>query len=620
MSPLYNIASRFIDRAAEAHPERMAVLCRGLAFTYGELREMTNRYGNAFRAEGCGSKDRVLIALPDSIELVTAFFGAAKIGAIPVPVSPFLEGRDYSYFLSDTQARVVVADAKAAAELTACMKEQRAELMIVEPEPCYPGVANSNRLISSESPTLAAAETKSSDIAFILYSSGSTGLPKGVVHQHKDMEVALRDVAQGVFGICAADRILSVSKLHFAFGMGNGMYFPFGVGASVILNPERPDATKIAALIARDRPTILAAVPSFYEALLHLSEEGLKTDFSSVRFAISAGERLSERTFLIFRERFGIEIVDGLGSTEMLNHFISNKPGAARPGTLGNVVPNREVRLVDPQGGEASNGEPGLLWVKGECAFDSYWNRPELTAQIKRDGWVKTGDMLSRDSQGRYFFHGRADDMIKLQGMWVSLFQVEAALRSLEGIRQASVLPTDTAATKKQLIAYLVCEQGTRITQSAITRQLRNLLPTNAIPSVYVLLNELPLTPEGKLDRRSLPRPSESAQGDSAYTAPQTRTQVVLAQIWSEVLKIARAGVYDDFFSLGGNSISAMQCSSRVRKTFGIELPLDVLLDDTASLEQVASFIEERVQSNGNVSERTASVAAPRTASYVEIN
>ncbi|HYL47244.1 MAG TPA: benzoate-CoA ligase family protein, partial [Candidatus Limnocylindrales bacterium] len=358
--------------------------------------------------------------------------------------------------------------------------------------------------LASSSTELAPHATSANDPAFILYTSGSGGQPKGVVHAHKDMLVAMRCYAEGVLEIRPEDRLFSVSKLFFAYGLGNGMYFPLAAGAATILNPERTRVEKVAEILAHHRPTIFFAVPTFFAALLHESARGMALDFSSVRFAVSAGEPLPAEIFTQFRERFGAEILDGIGSTEMLHIFISNSPGRARPGTCGTPTPGYRARILDENKNPVAAGEIGNLWVRGESAFAGYWNIPELSAHTKQNGWVNTGDKSSCDADGYFHFCGRSDDMLKVSGMWVSPSEVENALLADPRVAEAAVVGALDSVGLTAPVACIVLRN--RIEASSETSQkildaLRARLVHYKCPREIRFVAELPKTATGKIQR-----------------------------------------------------------------------------------------------------------------------
>jgi benzoate-CoA ligase family protein len=502
-----NIAEYFIARPAREHAKRVAILGEPARVTYQGLAEQVNRAAGALLRSGCRPGDRVLIVLPDSVEFVAAFFGAVKIGAVAVPVNSMTRAADYAYYLADCEPRLAVVHASALAEFApAAVKAPPPLVVLVGSATSAGGLGN---VVGWEDwrrgarSRIAPHPTAARDTAFFLYTSGSGGIPKAVVHQHKDMLVTATSFAQGVLGLRADDRTFSVSKLFFAYGLGNGMYFPFSVGASTVLNPERTKIETVVALIARHRPTVFFGVPTFYAALVREAERGLGVDFSSVRMAVSAGEPLPAEIFERFRQRFGLEILDGIGSTEVLHMFISNRPGEARAGSCGVEVPNYEAQIVDDVGKPVPEGQIGNLWVKGQSAFAEYWNKPELTARTKPAGWVVTGDKFFRDSDGRCHYCGRSDDMMKVAGMWVSPGEVENALLGHPAVAEAAVVAGETDGLVRP-VAYIALRAGAR-RSSELAEELRAFvrerLPSYKVPQEVCFLDELPKTATGKIQR-----------------------------------------------------------------------------------------------------------------------
>ncbi len=506
----FNAASWFVDRPAAEHPGRVAIWGEPAAVTYGELRTLVNRVGNALLASGVTRGDRVLIVLRDSVEFVAAFFGAVKIGAIAVPVNPMVRAKDYAYYLRDTEARAAIVDASACCEFQAGGAGKTPKVMVcVESMPAE----NTSLLrwqdwMRNAGPELKAEQTRSTDPAFFLYTSGSTGEPKAAVHQHKDMLVTTECFAKGIMQIEPGDRTFSVSKLFFAYGLGNGMYFPLAAGASTVLDPERPRPDRVLELVARHRPTIFYAVPTFYAALLQAAESGAQPDFSSVRLAVSAGEALPVEVLERFRQRFGLEILDAIGSTEMLHMFISGRPGAIRPGSCGTPLEHYEAKVVDEDGRELPAGEIGNLWVRGQSAFSHYWNKPEATARAKRGDWVLTGDKFQRNADGYYHYCGRADDMLKVSGLWVSPTEVENALLGHPAVAEAAVVGRVDDAGLTRVMAYLVPKPGHEGLELAeeIRGFVRQRLAAYKCPQTIVFVEELPKTATGKIQRFRLRR------------------------------------------------------------------------------------------------------------------
>jgi benzoate-CoA ligase family protein len=509
----FNIAEEFVCRPSREHPERLAILGEPAPITYGELARAVERVSAALRGAGCKVRDRVLIVLPDSLEFIAAFFGAAKIGCIAVPVNPMTRARDYGHYLADSGARIAIVHIGAIAEFATAAQACGLRRLIVvgdtrefveHLERSKANWMEWNAWLPSTAKTTRPRPTPALDPAFFLYTSGSGGRPKGVVHRHRDMLAATRAFAQGVLGLRADDRTFSVSKLFFAYGLGNGMYFPLTVGAATILDSERPRPERVAELIARHRPTVFFAVPTFYATLLREADRGLALDFSSVRLAVSAGESLPAEIFEKFRARFGIEILDGIGSTEMLHVFLSSRPGQARAGTCGGEVDGYEAKILDERGKHVPDGEIGNLWVKGESAFAEYWKIPELTARTKKRGWVLTGDKFTRDADGYYHYCGRADDMMKVSGMWVSPLEVENAILGHPCVAEVAVVGrTDDVGLVRPEAYVLLRTDGKAVSATGpeIQEWLRARLAGYKCPVAIHFVEELPKTATGKIQR-----------------------------------------------------------------------------------------------------------------------
>ncbi len=514
--PQLNIAEEFISRPAREHPERAAILGEPSRFSYSEVEEAVNRAANVLRDSGCEVGERVLIILPDSIEFIAAFFGAARIGAIAVPVNSMARAADYSYYVKDTGARIAIVHASAMAELSRIEAAPELRLLAISGEGAEDAVkptgavfAGVRKLVWDDAWNQASARceahrTAALDPAFLLYTSGSGGTPKAAIHRHADMVRTSRGYAHDVLGLRADDITYSVSKLFFAYGLGNGMYFPFSVGASTVLDPGKPKPERAADLLAKYRPTILFSVPTFFAAILREVERGLAIDCSSLRMAVSAGETLPAEIFERFKETFGVEILDGIGSTEMLHMFLSPRPGHARAGSCGMEVPGCEAKIVDDEGEAVAEGAIGNLWVRGGGAFAGYWNKPELTARTKRGEWVVTGDKFTRDADGYHHYCGRADDMMKVAGMWVSPGEVENALLGHPLIAEVAVV---AQANENGLIhpaAYVVLKNEMQI-QEGLDREIREWLRQKLVsykcPHTVQFVEKLPKTATGKIQR-----------------------------------------------------------------------------------------------------------------------
>ena len=508
----FNIAAHFVDAPAARNRNKAAIVGEPRAVTYAELAGLTNRVGNALLELGVSRGDRVLIVLPDSAEFIASFFGAAKIGAVAVPVNPFARSADYIHYIQDSEPRAAIVHSEALGAFLPASSE-RAQMPIVivtEGQVETHGVSCAiwDDWIASVSNALAPAETSSSDSAFMLYTSGSGGTPKAAVHRHADMLITTRGYAQGVLGLRADDVTFSTSKLFFAYGLGNGMYFPFALGASTLLNPKRATAAYMIEMVSRCRPTIFFSVPTFYAAILREAETaGRAFDFSSVRQCVSAGETLPAEIFERWKRMTGLEILDGIGSTEMLHMFVSSRPGQCKPGSCGFPVPGYDAKIVDDAGAETPVGDIGNLWVRGASALAEYWRIPLLTARTKRDDWVLTGDKFLRDADGYYRYCGRADDMLKVAGMWVSPVEVENALLGHPNVAEAAVVGATDARGLTYAVAHVTlragCEESSELAEE-IRGHVKARLVSHKVPREIRFCGELPKTVTGKIQRFKL--------------------------------------------------------------------------------------------------------------------
>jgi benzoate-CoA ligase family protein len=512
----FNIAEEFVSRPAREHPQRIAILGDPRAVSYGELAHEVNSIAAALLRSGVRPGERVLITIPDSPEFIAAFFGAALIGAVAVPVNPLARSADFLHYLENSDARIAIVHEGSLAEFSdAAEKAADLERVVVLREE---GSTSASDIAARETQAwhdwlplkadeIPAHPTKPTDPAFFLYTSGSGGRPKGAVHRHQDMMYTSRGYARGVLGIREDDRTYSVSKLFFAYGLGNGMYFPMSVGASTILDPLRPRPERAAHLIAKYRPTLFFSVPTFFAGLLREAERGLALDFSSVRLAVSAGETLPAEIFERFRKRFGLEILDGIGSTEMLHMFLSSRPGKAKPGSCGGEVPGCEARILDESGNAVPEGELGNMCVKGGAAFAEYWKLPELTERTKRGEWVLTGDKFTRDANGYFHYGGRTDDMMKVSGMWVSPSEVENALLGHPAVAECAVVAHANSDGLLYPAAYVVLGKGVEAhaeTAGKIRQWMRERLLGYKCPHEIHFIAELPKTATGKIQRYRL--------------------------------------------------------------------------------------------------------------------
>ena len=512
----FNLGAFLLDRHLEqGRGDRLAVICGDHRLSYADLHELAARYGGLFTALGLDPGDRVLMVAPDTPDLMAGFLGAMRAGIIPVPVNTMLAGAEYLPLLSDSGARALLVDGSLWPRLEPELKRARALREVVVCGPEVPGVRHVGALLGQAEALWTPADTALDDTAFWLYSSGTTGSPKGVPHRHEDMVVELRGYAEGVLGLTPDDTTLSAAKLFFAFGLGNGLGFPLGVGATTILHPGKPTPEDLVGLMIEHRPTVFYGVPSLYAALLEWSTAGrnegaAREAFGAPRLAVSAGESLPAPLIESFLERFGLEILDGIGSTEMLHIFISNFPGKLRPGSSGQPVPGYAARIVDDQGRDLPRGETGHLLVQGGSMATHYWQQPEQSEQVFQDGWCRTGDKYVRDEDGYFWHSGRSDDMLKVKGMWVSPVEVESALLSHPAVLECAVVGREDPNGLVKPQAFVVTSEQDRPADElarSILDHAEQKLAEYKRPCWIEFLTSLPRTATGKLQRFKLRRP-----------------------------------------------------------------------------------------------------------------
>jgi len=508
LSESFNVATYFVDRNVEdGRGQQLAVLCGDQQLSYAEVLNLVNRAGNVLAQKGLRKGDRIVILLPDSPNFVASFWGAIKIGAVPIPMNTLLTGEEYAFMLRDSGARALIVDGslleKVAPHLPS-LPNLTATLAVGRNQLAFESFEN---LLEGASSQLTPAPTRPEDPAFWLYTSGSTGTPKGAIHQHRDMVHCFESYAKGILRITAQDRVFSASKLFFAYGLGNALYFPLGVGASTILLPERATAEKAFQVIDRYRPTLFFAVPTLYAAMFQVPDAEKQYDLSSVRCAVSAGEALPAALWEKFRERFEITILDGIGSTEMLHIFISNRLDDVKPGSSGRIVPGYEAKITAEHGNEAAPGEIGNLWVRGNSAAAGYWNRPEQTRATFVGGWTMTGDKYIGDENGYFWYCGRTDDMLKVSGMWVSPVEVENAILAFPSVAECAVVGTCDADGLTKPKAFVV-PSASAPPPEQLENQLREFLRTKLagykMPRWFVFTESLPKTATGKIQRFKL--------------------------------------------------------------------------------------------------------------------
>ena len=499
----FNAAEFFVDRhVAEGRGARTVFRAAGGVTTYGELAEAVSRAAHVFASLGVEIENRVVLVLPDSPLFAAAFWGALKLGAVAVPLNTLMSPEDYAFILDDSRAKVVIADDTLLPTLETVGGRCRWVRAVV-------GVRELEMLMARAPATLEATPTVREDIAYWGYTSGSTGRPKAAVHSHKDFLAAADLVGVGIFGLGPDDLVFSASKMYFAFGLGNALYFPARVGAASVLLAERVTPERALEVIAAERPTAFFAVATLYARMLEVTDAGRRWDLSSLRLCVSSGEALPPAVFDAWRARFGHELVDVVGSTEALHDFIANRPGAVRRGSAGRVVPGFEARLVDDAGDPTPTGTVGHLLIKGETLSPYYWNRLERTRATMLGEWVRTGDMFSQDADGYFYFAGRSDDMLKVAGQWVSPAEIEALLVEHPAVLEAGVVGAADADGLTTAHAFIVLTSGhapaSATETEALAAELRGWVKQRAagykVPRVIEFVADLPKTATGKIQR-----------------------------------------------------------------------------------------------------------------------
>jgi benzoate-CoA ligase family protein len=514
-----NAALEFLDdnvRAGRGSDTAVIEASTGRELTYDTVLRNVNRMGHALRRLGVRPEERVMILLPDCPEFIFAFFGSIKIGAVAVPVNTLLTRGDYQYLLTDSRARVLIVHHSLRDRIPA--PQPYLEHVVVVDD-------SFSGLLDFEDDSLGAEDMSPDAAAFWLYSSGTTGFPKGAVHLQHDMHCCAESFGHGILGITARDRTFSIAKLFFAYGLGNALYFPFAVGASTVLLAEKPDPSCIFDIVRRHRPTIFYAVPTAYSAMLAAMDGDTPYDFTSVRLCSSAGEPLASSLYDRWLARTGIEILDGIGSTEMLHTFIANRPGRVRPGASGELVPGYDARIVDGEGRDVPAGEVGDLLVKGESACSCYWNKQEQTRRTIVGEWVRTGDKYIRDDDGYFWYQGRSDDMLKCGGYWVSPAEVESAIVTHPAVLECAVVGCEDEERLVKPMAFVVLKNGHAASSelaNAVKAHVKTQLAIYKYPRWVEFVPELPKTATGKIQRYKLRAALKDAS--SAPGAPPIRT------------------------------------------------------------------------------------------------
>ncbi len=505
-SEYFNATDYFVDKnIREGRKDKVAVLCEDRQMTYGTLAREVNRFGNALLSSGVRMGDRVAMLMLDTEFYPVVFFGSIKSGAVPICLNTLMRPKDYLYFLNDSRARVLLVDESLYFNVQESKDQLKflEQIILVNGDKQVTDTIALNDFIDGKSDSLDPAPTCPDDSCFWLYSSGSTGKPKGTVHLQHDMLFSAQTYGKQVLKIEEEDVCFSAAKLFFAYGLGNGTYFPFSVGATAVLMPDRPTPASVYKTIALHKPTLFFGVPTLYGAML-AEEEG---KMNGVKLCISAGEALPADIFHRWKKRFNVDILDGIGSTEIVHIYISNRVDDIRPGSTGKLVPGYEGKIVDNDFNELPRGEIGTVLIKGDSTAAFYWNKHEKTKEAMLGDWFNTDDKFFVDEQGYYFYVGRSNDMLKVGGIWVSPIEVEACLIGHPSVLECAVVPGRDEENLVKPCAYIVLNKSysaSEALEKEIKTYVKKELAHYKFPRWIYFVEDLPKTATGKVKRFEL--------------------------------------------------------------------------------------------------------------------
>jgi benzoate-CoA ligase len=464
-------------------------------WSYQEVAAAADAAGAGLLGLGLERGDRVIVTTRDRAEFVATFWGAMKAGLVPVPVAPMLSSSDLHFILTDSEARALVCDGSSSNAALAAVEGTGAVCLLAEDRD-VDGATRWSEACGRPA-SLEPAPTAEDDIALWLYTSGTTGLPKAVMHRHRHLPAAVGGLATQVLAMEADDVVLSISRMFFAYGLGNSVYLPAAFGAAVVVSETPILPAMVQHMLATNAPTLLFGVPAFFRGFASLTDASLP---SSTRAVVSAGEALDQELFERFRSVTGRPLLDGLGSTEALHHVTSNRPDDVVPGSAGRPLDGYEVRALDRDGEPVPEGESGELWVRGPTTFAGYWRRPELTDRAYRGPWMRTGDVV-RIVDGRVYHGGRLDDLVKLGGIWVAPTEIEDVVRGHPDVKDAAVVAIDDGSGVPVLRAFVVSDRDPSEVTKELSRLCRGRLASFKVPQSFEVVDDLPRTPSGKLRR-----------------------------------------------------------------------------------------------------------------------
>jgi len=505
----YNITAKLIDATVEkGFGDKIAVYYQDKTYTYKEMQSLINRVGNALHLLGVHIEERVALVIYDSPEAMACFYAAIKIGAIPIPVNYMYTQDDFRFLLNNSRARTLIYHEDFVEEVDGWREKFRyLENTIVLGKKTKSYQLNFHDIVDRCSDQLQVGFTTYDDAAIWNYTSGSTGVPKAAVHLQHDVFTCLESYAKGTLGINQNDIILSASKFFFAYGLGNSFIYPAGVGGSVVLVPDRPVPDVVFSAIHQYKPTVFFGVPTLYANMLQVKGAEKKYDLSSLRICASAGEALPKNIYFEWKQRFGLDILDGIGSTELMHIFISNRPGDVKPGSSGKIVPGYTARIVDDMGNEVSDDELGNLQVKGESMAAFYYRQHDKSKNSMLGEWFNTGDKYYRDHEGYYYYCGRGDDMLKVGGIWVSPIEIEDTLMSHPAVLEAAVVGRNDENGLTKPKAYIVLKSGYQPSDELareIQTYVKKTIAAYKYPRWVEFIQDLPKTATGKIQRYKL--------------------------------------------------------------------------------------------------------------------